>query len=473
MSEHSLPPDPSSWPSDPFRLLGVAPGVSARDLRKAYLKLIRSYKPEHSPREFQRIREAYESLEPFVGRLDSTGDRPPVDDEPKPPMPPASETPRDISAPVAGRLEVAPDPWDLACRGEPETAYRALIEQEGRGLAREDAYLQLYWLLAILPGLDAARSPVDWLIRGLGACEPEAGRLRELLRRGMAADPSLALDDRLAGFVRRRTPPPLALDVVEARWRAARASRRWSLVLADVNSLRAWLPGADEAAWARALLAASANLAWAERPDSDHASAFAREVEGLGHRSRDHSDELYQLEYVQVVKSGLDRLGGHSGAFGGIYQLLAASWDEQGPEFRARFRSYVAQIARDPAASLECLDQIHAQAPAVLGRLSTLLGLDLEGFRAPGPAAYAEIAPWLDRFLASSRWDDYPAFRPQLLQFCLREAVSPGLVARTMAERPEFILTGKGPLSHAIDEDWPLRHAYRASEIDRQDSVPG
>jgi hypothetical protein len=448
--------------------------VSARDLRKAYLHLIRSYKPEHSPDEFRRIRDAYESVLPYTRGLDSTRGRPSSDDEAEPdPIPgsPPIESSWNITR-VAERPEATPDPWNLACRGEPEAAYRALVEQQDRGLAREDAYLQLYWLLAILPALDAARTPVDWLIRGLGIGDFEAGRLRELLRREMAADPSLPLGDRLAGFLRNRTPGLLTLDIVEARWRAARKARRWSLILADVNTLRSWMPEVDEAAWARVLLAASSNLAWAEKPDSDHASAFAREVEGLGHRSQDHGDELYQLEYVQVVKSGLDRLGGRSGAFGGIFQLLAISWDEQGPEFRSRFRSYVDQIAQDPTASLDCLDQIHAQAPAVLGRLSTLLGLDYEEFRFLGSGAYAEMAPSIDRFLDSNGWDDYPALRPRLLRFCLREAASPGLVARTMAERPEFILTGKGPLSHAIVEDWPLRHVYRACELAWQGPDP-
>lgn len=52
MSKHTLPPDPSSWPDNPFELLGVAHGVSPRELRKAYLHLFRRYKPEHAPEEF-------------------------------------------------------------------------------------------------------------------------------------------------------------------------------------------------------------------------------------------------------------------------------------------------------------------------------------------------------------------------------------------------------------------------------------
>jgi hypothetical protein len=484
MSEHSIPPDPANWPSDPYLLLGVDRGVSARDLRKAYLRLIRAYKPEHSPEEFKRIRDAYESTLPFAQFLDRNrnqassegegGDEPEADPPPTPSTDnppwriviPRSDRPDLVESSRADSPEPSTAPWDLACRGESDAAYRALVEVSTNGRAQEETYLQLYWLLALQPGLDKGRLPIDWLIRGLGASGPDSVRLRELLKRELAADPTLATGDRLAALFRRKTPPAVVLDVAEGRWRAARMARRWALILADVQTLRVWLPEVDEDSWARLLLAASTNLAWAESPDSDRAATFAREVERLGDRHRDYSEDLYQVEYVQMVKAGLGLLGGRTGAFSGIFQLLSISWDERGPEFRTRLRSYSGQIAQDTRASLACFDHIHAVAPVVLARLSTLLGdLDFEEYRYIGSTLLAEVAPGIERFLSASGWTDYPLLRPNLLQFCLREAISPGLVARTMAERPEFILTGKSPLAQTIAGDWPLRHVYRACEL--------
>ena len=63
MNDALLPDDLSQWPRDPYVLLGVAPGVSARDLRKAYSRLIRRFKPEQYPEHFRRIRDAYETVE--------------------------------------------------------------------------------------------------------------------------------------------------------------------------------------------------------------------------------------------------------------------------------------------------------------------------------------------------------------------------------------------------------------------------
>src|SRR5579872_5824145 len=88
MSAPDLPTDPARWPRDPYRLLGVSPGVSPRDLKRAYLQLIRRYKPEHAPEQFRLIREAYEAasqqitffpfpVRAFDGEEDREGDSSP------------------------------------------------------------------------------------------------------------------------------------------------------------------------------------------------------------------------------------------------------------------------------------------------------------------------------------------------------------------------------------------------------------
>ena len=237
------------------------------------------------------------------------------------------------------------------------------------------------------------------------------------------------------------------------------------MILADVHTLRAWLPEVDEDTWARLLIAASSNLAWAESPDSDHAAAFAREVERLGDRHQDYSEDLYQVEYVQIVKAGLGLLGGRTGAFAGIFQLLSISWDEQGPEFRARFRAYVGQIAQDPRGSLACLDQIHSVVPAVLGRLSTLLGgLDFEEYRFIGSNVFAEIAPVIERFLKATGWTDY---RPSGRTCCgsasarrSRRASAPG----RWPSGPNSSSPARTPWPRPSPETGPCGHVYRACE---------
>lgn len=55
-------PDWSLLPSHPLEFFGLAEGFDERTLKRAYNRLIRQFKPERCPSEFQRIREAYERL---------------------------------------------------------------------------------------------------------------------------------------------------------------------------------------------------------------------------------------------------------------------------------------------------------------------------------------------------------------------------------------------------------------------------
>ena len=48
--------------NDPTELLGIAAGASLRDIKQAYARLIKVYRPEHTPQEFQRIHAAFEDL---------------------------------------------------------------------------------------------------------------------------------------------------------------------------------------------------------------------------------------------------------------------------------------------------------------------------------------------------------------------------------------------------------------------------
>jgi hypothetical protein len=55
----SLPELPDT--SNPFELLGVRAGSDAVEIKRAYVQLIKVYRPERAPEEFQRIHAAYES----------------------------------------------------------------------------------------------------------------------------------------------------------------------------------------------------------------------------------------------------------------------------------------------------------------------------------------------------------------------------------------------------------------------------
>jgi DnaJ-domain-containing protein 1 len=48
--------------TDPREVLGVSPEAGEEEIRAAYLRNVKEHPPDRSPEEFERIRDAYDSL---------------------------------------------------------------------------------------------------------------------------------------------------------------------------------------------------------------------------------------------------------------------------------------------------------------------------------------------------------------------------------------------------------------------------
>ncbi len=59
-------PDWSLLPNHPRKFFGLSETFDRKELKRSYSRLIKIYKPEQSPQEFQKIREAYEQLERWI-----------------------------------------------------------------------------------------------------------------------------------------------------------------------------------------------------------------------------------------------------------------------------------------------------------------------------------------------------------------------------------------------------------------------
>ncbi len=461
MSEQRLPADRSAWPTNPYRLLGVAPGASGRDVRRAYLALIRIYKPEHSPDEFRRIREAYEALK------DGTQPPPPADREAGP----------------AVRLDgpkLAADPWNLALGGDLAGAYRDLAGAASGGSGGERAYLQLYWLLVADPGLDPGRSSVAWIVRGLLDRGPNARQLVAFLAREADLAPASALGDSLAACFEADAAPGLLGVVAAIRWRAARTLGRWEVIVGDLDRLRAWLPGVDEDAWAGHLVDATTQLAWGlgstpKRPDpsgapppwnSDRYRGLRAEADRLTRHRLDLADPIARMESAGQASSALVRIRHDDRSAQGLHDLLRAVWDRPPPGSRSRFLPHLIDVAADPIAWLRKLDALGRESPAalqVLVELPDQLGFDRPMF--PSRDDRADIEAAALAFLAPLRWGDYARLRTPLLRFCLAENIAAGRFADAARARAGLVIRDGRHLADAVLADWPLAIVTRYCEI--------
>jgi curved DNA-binding protein CbpA len=343
MSEHTLPPNSAEWPKDPYQFLGVRPGVSARDLRRAYLQLIRRDKPEHAPKEFRLIREAYEVLErqarffqlhaseievsePQEDEEPVTSSRTPraeSDEDTSSPQPTSETVPADTSRTPRSREE---DPWDLAIQGETERAYGQLVEHHERFPDRAETYLQLYWMPVIEPRLGPARTPWDWLIRGLLATEGESGPLRKLLRREIAAKPALAVGEDAARLLGPEMRPNFLLEFAALRWQTARHLLMWQIIRDDIDALRDRSSAAWDEIYPRLLITAASQLIW----DLDGAPSviadLVRQAEQQSHFQKSIADELWRIDFGAELVKGWRASRRSYGLGALLHRLIPLTW---------------------------------------------------------------------------------------------------------------------------------------------------
>ena len=171
-------PDWSLLPHDPVRFFGLPTGFDRRDLKRRYNQLIRRFKPERHPQEFQRIRAAFEQLDSGIRYGLSTN----------------------WSAPAADEYQWSDDSQQATPSAEPKPATPAKavptivpLHERLQCENAADIYKELsaktaktafdYYVLAVMSdvvdrkdGLQFAR----WLLQGLAARKKEIGLMRLL-----------------------------------------------------------------------------------------------------------------------------------------------------------------------------------------------------------------------------------------------------------------------------------------------------
>ncbi|HET6881493.1 MAG TPA: J domain-containing protein [Pirellulales bacterium] len=462
-----LPDDVRRWPSDPFKLLGVPKDVPPQDLKRAYTRLIRTYKPEHAPEEFRRIREAYDTVRQFVEMFSAMRQEASslsFEEEAGAAIAsaPARESPaRDEPArPLARSLEEElQECWQWAIDGDGLKAYREL--ERLHAVAPHDARIgaRLYWLLTLGPKLDGRRAPCDWLVAGLRR-NGLSGPLRELYRRELAANPDEAMHPRCAELIDSLPVSPGLADLLEWRWQAlARRQQAAELIRADLARLRQRMLAHDDEMWARLVFSAADHLAFVDTAAArDLLARCQHDLEGLSHLHLRLSAAFDRFEMLQTIATASRTLL-QQGAIqhADFVEVAQQAWSLPAEEQRPKLMAYLATVAARPGQRLHNFDAVQQLASPLLFQFRRALAM-LESITEPTADTRSEgdIQELVLSFARDTPGSKYSEWRPQLLDFCLREVIMPEQVAAALAGNVEFQLSAEQHLSQAAANDLPL-----------------
>lgn len=478
MSERLLPDDLAHWPDDPYEMLGVFFGVTPRELRRAYHRLIRIYKPEQFPEHFRRIREAYEQLlriaelfAPQTEAVDTTPDEEPrIEPAPKElsstdaaswtaghPQPAKETSEEELISPQTQRPEEEVEElWKAAIGGRPAAAYERLVQRTQQFAGQAELYQRLYWLLTLWPDLDTRRVPADWLVQGMLATGL-VGSLRELYREQVADDPAEALSERYEQMLGSPVAASLRADLFTWRFQAAFRLGRWDVLHKDLPRLQQSFGLGEEGLWLRLVFTLADNAAFAGDPEAGGLLAACREeIARHEHLASSMSHFFDRFDLLATASVGWLTLATHSRVPAPFLRILAASWTRPHPETQASLMEILDWITETPGIWLDHLDMVHKCAPAALALFGELLDRFEETQQGNEERRDADAqSGFALAFLAHLDSTDYQDERYRLLLFCVREHISPEQLAAAAG----------GAWETALMADWPLRYVCRACRL--------
>lgn len=451
MSEHTLPDDPSQWPHDPYELLGVPHGVSERELKKAYARLLRLYKPEHAPAEFRRIREAYEFIQqdiagagPMVFRPEPQRPRP----EPVPCEAPDTDVQQDAEArPILTTAEIADAWWLMACHEDVVAAYAGMVALADLGVAEPLLYAQLYWLLLLHPELDRTRQPWAWLWLGLERGPLEQTLLTLLLQAGQAR-PALLLTPQARRL----------LHVDNVDWLASYVGQRWSLLLQqeaygaiilDLEHLHASPLRDAGPPWLSALMVVLDWVCWEDDDEARHLRTLVRqEMQHLPHSYWRHSQTAervdYGVELVQDCHNIPDELAL-------VRTTIRDLWRQSEEEARRALEALFDAVDQAPQQWIASFDTLCQEAPFAFNCLySTVLNFAnafAEADETPPPQLWVHARQAIQHAEATVTNGDHAAAR-----FWLTQLVTPTMVYTSYMDAHREETTAPPWLTHYMND---------------------
>jgi hypothetical protein len=433
VSDTHLPDELSQWPSDPFAVLGVRPGVGPRELRKAYTSLIRAFKPEHWPDHFRRIREAFETVQriAFYFSPDAGPDAESSAPHPAPRSEARSESSTDDSPPRSRPPLVTLEAhWERAVRGGVDAAYRGLVEELERGPPRPELFARLYWLAVVAPEVDPDRPAADWLTRGMGATGL-SGVLLELYESELHDHPGEAASPRAVRQMGGDHPGGELVAFARLRWQALCRVGQWDAIRADYDRVRDTVRADNEVAWLWLASDLITWIAWGRQdPTASTLVRLARkEVRALEHLALRHAAYFDQLDWLDAVAQSCRRLRELDDSTADFRLVLRDSWLLPPELLRRPLTEVLAQISDKPVRWVERFDRAGPEALAALHQFGNLLSryqadANLDAECPHPPNVVRRLAA--DALVATK--SGAGLLRARALRFCLDEALDPGLI---------------------------------------------
>ena len=465
MSNH-LSDNPSDWPEDVYALLGVDRDADTKTLRRAYTRLIRRFKPDHYPSEFQRIREAYDAarkfaelrknFEPADGDWSDVPARTIHDRTGLEVVEPHSSKPDEFGhddrvlilrsnfADESADATAADSAWRTGREGDLKGAFDRLELLHERDRDNEEVIIRLYWIRKLLRQSDGgpAADLVHWLCQTVKS-HGSRGRLWQLLLAELQSAPDLSTSEAASKLLESPDAPEQLVPLLLTRWRSAGHVEQWASIDDDLNTMRRQLLPDLASVWIDTVLAALRILVWSRDTEAsgkgadgvmqDGTQLFERWFQELNsfeecHLTHPHvfdeRDELVELREQLQRPEVHDR----------VRHLLLEDTVGRGAGIRNRVLRITQDFSAFPEESLGELDALAQSCPMVLVRLWRCIQRHNSAAWFLPEGQGDVIVRQVDRMIQSTNWNSIFEARIAVYNFCVHEALPLRRVAHAVTQ---------------------------------------
>lgn len=358
------------WPVSPYEVLGLPRTAERTDIRRAYSALIRRFRPETHPKQFQRVRESFEAvMAAFEARSQNSQEiridltALVADDESgkiDAPVSVSSTTPS-VATPGTTTTDTADLIWDRFSKAPDVNQYADLQRLLQSSERSADAFLMGYWMLRLRPDFAPDEKAAMWLICGIESFGADP-RLIDLLVDEFRRDADLTeppISGETSGHI---LNSELLCIYLIGRWNIIGRRRRWKQLTDEIDRARAQLAMDHSEAWSRILFRVNEMVAFAtDAIGTALLESVQREIGSMNLLQQKHFSALDTLDMLSVFRKHQ-----HDVWISGspaLHQLLLDSTNLNPSAFRRQLFTVVQGWIDSPLEGLNCLTSLAIKLP--------------------------------------------------------------------------------------------------------------
>ena len=461
-----LPDDISKWPASPWLILGLDRSASKSDVRKAYAKLVRRFRPDSHAAEFQRINQAYELLRTLSSNPGGSVPQRGVPTRPADSRSPESAEKQKKVASASGEAEQevsesADESFDTfdaisAFReGSVQEAWASLSQRYERSPSTEVAIAR-YWLLVLAPEVDEERTPLKVLKHAMrtSGFDPTLARLlqRELIQSPKEM-PSKEVEEVLK-LVPVRMRSGLLLD----RWKKLAEVHAWDTIKSDLEQQRSDFVNGHPLLWINMMVSIVGVAAWdVTEPSRSLVKTVRSEIDEYPELQIQAATELERLDRLDGLLASRSKIA--NALVPDVHATIRASI----PRLWLRGTTRIDELIRlslefenKSSFRLTRIDSATKRSPPEVNFILEVYEEELPVSPFPPP----DVAERIEQFYVLTGDRKYSSFRHKAADFCVAEFVFPRWIASVIEEKyPSATISDNGQetyLSEAIRADLSL-----------------